>query len=73
MRGEACDIGRNPNPDLTRDAAETCFQLCFPAGSYGQEENNAGPGTHFHFQTNENRSDVQGRPPLFAPGVVPRR
>ncbi len=48
-RGEACDIGRNSNPDLSRDNAEQCF-----SNGYGQEEGNGPniPGTHFHFQLN---------------------
>jgi hypothetical protein len=36
-RGEACDVGRNANPDLSRDNAEKCTLQCFPNG-YGQEE-----------------------------------
>ena len=47
-KGEACDVGRNSNPKLSRDKVEACFLKCFPNG-YGQEENNdpGNPGTHF--------------------------
>jgi hypothetical protein len=67
-RGEACDVGRNSNPDLPRPDAEDCRQQCFPNG-YGQEEENGPniPGTHFHFQLNA----LPGTQPGFAPGVRP--
>jgi RHS repeat-associated protein len=67
-RGQACDIGRNSNPDLSRDDVTQCFEQCFPGG-YGQEESNgpSTPGTHFHIQI----SPVPGGQPGFAPGVRP--
>lgn len=67
-RGEACDVGRNANLDLSRDNAEQCTLQCFPNG-YGQEEGNGLriPGTHFHMQLNT----VPGGRPGFAPGVIP--
>jgi len=65
-RGEACDIGRNTNRDLNPDTARSCFLQCFPGG-YGQEEQNQGPGTHWHFQQNP----VPGGRPGFANGVQP--
>lgn len=67
-RGEACDIGRNSNPDLTRDDTERCTAQCFPNG-YGQEEGN-GPhtiGTHFHLQLHT----VPGGRPDFGTGIQP--
>jgi RHS repeat-associated protein len=65
-RGEACDIGRNSNPDLSRDDAERCTTQCFPNG-YGQEERNGPniPGTHFHIQLNT----VPGGQPGFGDGI----
>lgn len=65
-RGEACDVGRNANPTLTRADAEQCTVQCFPTG-YGQEERNGPqvPGTHFHMQLNT----VPGATPGFAPGI----
>jgi hypothetical protein len=67
-RGEACDIGRNSNPNLPRDKTVKCFLQCFP-DSYGQEEQNGGgtPVTHFHFQQNP----LSGTQPGFPPGVRP--
>ena len=67
-KGEACDVGRNSNPKLSRDKVEACFLKCFPNG-YGQEENNdpGNPGTHFHFQ----ETTVPGGRPRFAPGIQP--
>ena len=59
-RGEACDIGRNANPNLPPDKVVQCFLKCFPHG-YGQQEQNQGPGTHFHFQL----SPVPGGHPGF--------
>lgn len=65
-KGEACDIGRNSNPGLSRDQVEMCTRQCFPNG-YGQEEGNGpkSPGTHFHIQNGL----VPGGRPGFAPGV----
>jgi RHS repeat-associated protein len=65
-RGEACDIGRGANPDLSRSDAQRCFLQCFPNG-YGQEEQNANGGTHFHFQLNH----LPGARPNFSPIVRP--
>jgi len=65
-RGEACDIGRNANPNLPLDKVVKCFLKCFPHG-YGQQEQNQGPGTHFHFQLNV----VPGGTPRFNPTVQP--
>jgi RHS repeat-associated protein len=71
-RGEACDIGRNSNPALTRQEAERCFGQCFPNG-YGQVERNGDgtpgstPGTHIHIQEHP----IQGGRPGFAPGIQP--
>jgi RHS repeat-associated protein len=69
-RGEACDAGRNSNPDLPRDDAERCTLQCFPNG-YGQEEQNGPnvPGTHYHMQLNT----VPGGQPGFGPGIQPYR
>jgi uncharacterized protein RhaS with RHS repeats len=68
--GQAADIGRNANPDLSRQSAEQCYTQCFAAGSsYAQEEPNAGPGTHFHFQTRPGLGGATG----FNPGIQPRR
>ncbi|VBR78011.1 YD repeat-containing protein [Burkholderia pseudomallei] len=67
-RGEACDIGRNSNPGLSRETVEMCTARCFPTG-YGQEESNGPrtPGTHYHIQN----GTVPGGRPGFAPGVQP--
>jgi RHS repeat-associated protein len=65
-RGEACDVGRHANPDLDPDTARRCFNQCFPHG-YGQEENNQGAGTHYHFQL----YPVPGGHPGFSSGVQP--
>jgi hypothetical protein len=67
-KGEACDIGRNSNPDVNPENLIPCFAKCFPNG-YGQEENN-NPGiggTHFHLQLNT----LPGGRPRFAPGIQP--
>ena len=59
--GQACDIGKNSNPNLTRDKAKQCFNQCFSSsGSYGQEE-----GNHYHFQTRPGKGGATG----FASGV----
>jgi len=59
--GEACDIGTNSNPELTRQEADRCYSQCFnPSNSYGQQESN-----HYHFQTRPGRGGATG----FAPGV----
>ena len=69
--GQACDLNRANNPDLSRDNAAQCTQQCFPHG-YGQEERN-GPnssapnGTHFHEQLNT----VPGGIPRFNPDIRP--
>jgi len=67
-RGEACDIGRNTNPNLNRNNVERCTSQCFPRG-YGQEEQNKPRvgGTHFHIQLNS----IHGTSPGFAPGIRP--
>jgi hypothetical protein len=65
-RGEACDVGRGANPGLDKDEVAECFVQCFPNG-FGQEENNSGQGTHFHFQLNT----VPGGTPRFAPDIQP--
>jgi len=68
MRGEAVDIGRNRNPDLKRPDAERCFCECFPLPNrYAQEEENSGPGTHYHIQ----RARGTNGGTNFWPGVVP--
>lgn len=59
--GEACDVGKNSNPDLTRATTERCFTQCFnETSSYGQEESN-----HYHLQTRTGAGGATG----FAPGV----
>jgi RHS repeat-associated protein len=69
--GQACDLNRANNPDLSRPDAERCTSQCFPHG-YGQEEQN-GPnssdpnGTHFHLQLNT----VPGGQPGFGGGIRP--
>jgi len=56
--GQACDIGKNSNPNLTRDTAEKCFKQCFDKkSSYGQEE-----GNHYHFQTRPGQGGATGFP-----------
>ncbi|MBI5506118.1 MAG: hypothetical protein HY899_15085 [Deltaproteobacteria bacterium] len=68
--GQGADVGRNTNPGVTRSAAERCYSDCFDvATSYAQEEQNAGPGTHFHFQTRPGLGGITG----FRPGVQPRK
>ncbi len=70
-RGQACDLNRTNNPDLSRDDAARCRAECFSHG-YGQEERN-GPnssdpnGTHFHYQLNT----VPGGLPRFNPDIRP--
>ena len=60
-KGEACDVGKNSNPDLTRPKTEECYNQCFPANSsWGQEE-----GNHYHMQTRPGRNGGTG----FIPGV----
>ncbi|WP_168921606.1 RHS repeat-associated core domain-containing protein [Polaromonas vacuolata] len=59
--GQACDVGKNSNPNLTRSKTEQCFKQCFPASSsWGQEERN-----HYHMQTRPSASGSTG----FIPGV----
>lgn len=58
--GQACDVGKNSNPDLTTDTAKKCFTQCFSSTSYGQEE-----GNHYHFQTTPGKGGATG----FADGV----
>jgi len=59
--GQACDIGKNSNPDLTRPKVEKCYKQCFPGkNNYGQEEDN-----HYHMQTRPGRGGANG----FASGV----
>ena len=67
FEGNACDVGRAANPDLTRGHAGRCFYMCFPAGSYGQEEKNQTQGTHFHFQLPRKR----GGQSYFRSGIAP--
>lgn len=57
---QACDIGKNSNPNLTRPVAQQCFSKCFnQSTSYGQEE-----GNHFHFQTRPGRGGAVGGFPV---------
>lgn len=65
-RGEACDVGRGANPDLSRESAQQCTLQCFSQG-YGQEEQNRDGGTHFHLQLHT----VPGAIPGFSPTVRP--
>jgi len=65
-RGEGCDLGRNSNPNISHDDAASCWTECNPNG-YGQEENNQGPGTHYHLQYNT----VPNGTPGFPNGVQP--
>jgi RHS repeat-associated protein len=60
--GQACDIGKNSNPDLDRNTAQRCFSKCFdPKTSYGQEEKD-----HYHFQTRPGKNgSTGGFPPGF--------
>ena len=59
--GQACDVGKNSNPWLDRDTAQSCFQDCFnQSSSFGQEE-----GNHYHFQTRPGRGGATG----FADGL----
>lgn len=56
--GQACDLGKNSNPWLDRDTAQSCFQQCFDQSrSFGQEE-----GNHYHFQTRPGRGGATGFP-----------
>jgi len=74
-RGEACDMNRANNPDVSRPDAERCRKQCFPNG-YGQEEKNRpdyppigpdDPATHYHFQLHT----VPGGQPGFGQGIKP--
>ena len=67
MSGEAADIGRNTNSDLSRDSADKCYAECFSNKSYAQEEENKGSGTHFHVQVRPGKGGATG----FPPGVKP--
>jgi uncharacterized protein RhaS with RHS repeats len=59
--GQACDVGKNSNLDLTKYTAEKCFKQCFDQStSYGQEEDN-----HYHFQTVPGKGGATG----FADGI----
>lgn len=59
--GQACDVGKNSNPWLDKDTAQSCFQECFDQSrSFGQEE-----GNHYHFQTRPGRGGATG----FADGL----
>ena len=59
--GQACDVGKNSNPDLTRSTVEACFAQCFSSGSsWGQEE-----GNHYHLQSRPGAGGGTG----FIPGV----
>jgi RHS repeat-associated protein len=57
---QACDIGKNSNPGLTRDDVQACYTECTGPNAYGQEE-----GNHFHIQTRAGRGGATG----FANGV----
>ncbi|MDO9182085.1 MAG: RHS repeat-associated core domain-containing protein, partial [Bacteriovorax sp.] len=58
--GQACDVGKNSNPNLTRPVAQQCFSKCFnQSTSFGQEE-----GNHFHFQTRPGKGGAVGGFPL---------
>ncbi len=68
--GNACDVGRGANPDLSRGTAEQCYQKCFnPSASFAQEENNNPNigGTHFHFQNQPGRGGAHD----FRNGIAP--
>ncbi len=67
MRGDACDVGRNSNPDLSQPKAKQCFEQCFTSQARGQEEQNGGPGTHFHFQLGPDLGGNTG----FSPNIAP--
>ena len=72
--GNAVDLGRGSNPDLSRDTAEGCYNQCFAsngASGFGQEEANLGPGTHFHLQCVPGQGGATNA--HFPPGVVPHR
>jgi RHS repeat-associated protein len=58
--GEACDLGKNANRELTRQDTERCFTQCFGPSGYGQEE-----ASHFHLQIRPGRGGATG----FAPGI----
>ncbi len=74
MHGDACDVGRNTNRDLSRPTAERCFNKCFMPTGYGQEEyndprNDSAGGTHFHLQDVPGLGDPPARG--FPPGIKP--
>jgi hypothetical protein len=58
--GQAADISKCHNEDLTRKDVESCFKKCASDSSYGQEER-----THFHIQTRPGKGGATG----FATGV----
>jgi RHS repeat-associated protein len=59
--GQACDVGKNSNPNMPRESVKDCFEQCFDQSqSYGQEESD-----HYHFQTRPGRGGATG----FADGV----
>ena len=58
--GQACDITKRRNHDLTRDDVQTCYTNCANNTSYGQEESD-----HYHIQTRPGRNGATG----FATGV----
>ena len=74
--GLACDIDRADNLGLTRQELIDCFKQCFPGGSFGQEEYNAGNKgpTHFHLQfPKDGVQPPSGGTIYFAPGIIPNR
>jgi len=61
--GQACDLGKNNNPDLSRSDVERCFNECSgPDGFVWGYEG----GPNFHLQTRPGRWDATG----FRPGVL---
>lgn len=67
-RGEVCDYRRGANPSFILQQARQCNAQCFPRG-HGQEDQNGGQGTHFHFQL----QTVPGAGPRFSPCVMPHQ
>ena len=65
-KGEACDIDRSANPDISPNEDKQCHLVCFPEG-YGQEEQNKNKGTHYHHQLHT----VPGGTPGYSPTVRP--
>jgi RHS repeat-associated protein len=66
--GQAIDIGRNSNPNLDLTTFQNCYSTSFSTStSYAQEEQNCGPGTHFHLQTRPGRNGSTGFNPVIQP------